>query len=78
MKIEVTNISVHGFWVLVNDKEYFISFEDFPWFKEKTIKEITNVTLFGDNHLYWEDLDVDLTLDMIENPQRYPLQAKVA
>jgi len=78
LKIEVTNISVHGFWVLVNDKEYFISFEDFPWFKEKTIKEITNVTLFGDNHLYWEDLDVDLTLDMIENPQRYPLQAKVA
>ena len=78
METEVTNISNHGFWILSDGKEYFLSFEDFPWFKDKTIKEITNVQTFGKDHLYWEDLDVDLTLEMIEHPERFPLQSKVA
>ena len=78
METEVTNISNHGFWILSDGKEYFLSFEDFPWFKDKTIKEITNVQTFGKDHLYWEDLDVDLTLEMIEHPERFPLKAKVA
>jgi len=78
LETEVTNISNHGFWILSDGKEYFLSFEDFPWFKDKTIKEITNVQTFGKDHLYWEDLDVDLTLEMIEHPERFPLKAKVA
>ncbi len=78
MEVEVTNISSHGFWILSNGKEYFLSFEDFPWFKDKTIKEITNVETFGKDHLYWKDLDVDLSLEMIEHPERFPLISKVA
>ena len=78
MKTEVTNISNHGFWILSDEKEYFLSFEDFPWFKDNSIKEITNVQTFGKGHLYWEDLDVDLTLEMIEHPERFPLRSKVA
>ena len=78
MQAEVTNISMDGFWLLVNDKEYFLSFDQFPWFEERSVREISNVQLFGKDHLYWEDLDVDLTLDMIEHPERYPLQAKIA
>jgi len=78
LETEVTNISNHGFWILSKGKEYFLSYEDFPWFKDKTIKEITNVQTFGENHLYWENLDIDLTLEMIEHPERFPLQAKVA
>jgi hypothetical protein len=26
-------------------------------------------------HLYWPDLDVDLSLDSIEHPERYPLKS---
>ena len=78
LEIEVTNISNHGFWILVKDKELFLSYEDFPWFKDKTIKDITKVELFGEGHLYWEDLDVDLSIEMIEHPERFPLQAHVA
>jgi hypothetical protein len=76
--MEITRITLQGFWLLVNDKEYFLPFEPFPWFKEKSAREISNVQLFGKDHLYWEDLDVDLTLDMIEHPQKYPLRAKIA
>ena len=75
MEVEVTNISNHGLWILADNKEYFLSYEDFPWFKDKTIKDITNIKSFGQGHLYWEDLDIDLSLDIIENPQRFPLKA---
>ena len=76
LEIEVTNISNHGFWILVKDKELFLSYEDFPWFKDKIIKDITKVELFGEGHLYWENLDIDLSLEMIEHPERFPLKAK--
>jgi len=75
LEVEVTNISNHGLWILADNKEYFLSYEDFPWFKDKTIKDITNIKSFGQGHLYWEDLDIDLSLDIIENPQRFPLKA---
>ena len=30
---EVTNISKHGFWLLVDGRELFLPFAEFPWFK---------------------------------------------
>ena len=75
LETEVTNISSHGLWILSNEKEYFLSYEQFPWFKDKTINDITHVESFGQGHLYWENLDVDLSLEMIEHPERFPLQA---
>jgi len=32
---------------------------------------------FGEGHLYWENLDVDLSLEMIEHPKRFPLQSNI-
>ena len=75
-EVNVTNVSKHGFWMLVSGKEYFLSFNDFPWFRETTVSQITNVRLLQPHHLYWPDLDVDLELESIENPEKYPLIAK--
>ncbi len=75
LKAEVTNISNHGLWILTGEKELFLPYEQFPWFKDKTINDITKVESFGEGHLYWENLDVDLSLEMIEHPERFPLQA---
>jgi len=74
--VEVINVSKHGFWMLVNGKEYFLPFKDFPWFREATISQLTNVRLVHPHHLYWSDLDVDLELESIEKPEVYPLIAK--
>ncbi|MGB7292952.1 MAG: DUF2442 domain-containing protein [Thermodesulfobacteriota bacterium] len=74
--VDVINVSKHGFWMLVNGKEYFLPFKDFPWFREATISQITNVRLVQPNHLFWSDLDVDLELESIKNPEVYPLIAK--
>ena len=75
--VEVTNVSTHGFWLLIGREERFIAFKDFPWFREASIAELTNVTLPSRHHLHWPDLDVDLAVESIEHPERYPLVSQV-
>ena len=41
-EVEVANISTHGVWLLAHGKELFMPYEDFPWFREQTIKSIIN------------------------------------
>ncbi len=71
--VEISNISEHGFWILLEEKEYFLPFEKYPWFRNATIPSIMNVELFHGHHLYWPDLDVDLSTEILDNPERYPL-----
>lgn len=76
--IEVTNISSHGFWLFSHGKEIFLSYEDFPWFKDKTVRNISNVIEESREHLYWPDLDVDLSYASILDPKKYPLKSKIS
>ena len=73
--VEVTNISRHGFWLFLEEKESFLAFDQFPWFKDAPVESILNVQLLNEHHLYWPDLDVDLHVDSIEHPERFPLVA---
>ena len=50
---EVTNISRHGFWLLLDDEELFVPFEQFPWFRTATVEQITTVERPTPDHLYW-------------------------
>lgn len=74
--VEVTHISRHGLWLLLDDRELFLPFEQFPWFEQATVGAIHKVERPQPHHLYWPDLDVDLTVDSIEHPERYPLRSK--
>ncbi len=73
-KVEVTHIDKHGFWIFAEEKEYFLSFSEFPWFKSAKISEINNLLFLHGHHLHWPDLDIDLELDCIKNPAKYPLK----
>jgi hypothetical protein len=73
-QVEISNIDVHGFWLYAEDKEYFLPFEEYPWFKNARVKEILNVQLLHGCHLYWPNLDVDLELACIASPDKYPLK----
>lgn len=75
-KAEVTNISSHGVWLLVGEKELFMSFDDFPWFKDSPVGKILNVEEPTPGHFYWPELDVDLGIETIEHPERFPLKSK--
>lgn len=70
---EVTNVSAHGFWLFVGEREMFVAFEKFPWFRDASIRAITNVQLPSPHHLHWPDLDIDLAVESIDHPEKYPL-----
>lgn len=74
---EVTNISKHGFWLLVDHRELFLPFTEFPWFKQAPVEAILRLERPAAGHLHWPDLDVDLSLDSIEHPDQYPLKSRV-
>lgn len=75
-EVEVTNISRHGFWLLLDNRELFLPFEEFPWFRQAPVEAILRVERPRPHHLHWPALDVDLTVESIEHPDRYPLKAK--
>ena len=72
----VENITPFGIWLFVKEKEYFLNYEDYPYFKDQTLKSIQHVQLLHGYHLYWPELDVDLEIDNLENPGKYPLQSQ--
>jgi hypothetical protein len=76
--VEVTNVSKHGLWILVHDNEFFLPFETFPWFRNASIDRLLHVELPTEDHLYWPDLDVDLEVESLVHPERYPLLSRVS
>lgn len=75
---EVTNVSKHGFWLLLADEEVFLPFEQFPWFRKATIDQISHVEAPSQEHLYWPELDIDLAVESIRHPEAFPLVSHAA
>ncbi len=73
-EIEVTNVSRHGLWLYTSEGEKFLAFDDFPWFRDAPIAKILNVKEPSPGHFYWPDLDVDLSLNIIDRPHDFPLR----
>ena len=66
--VSVENITPFGIWLFVKGREYFLSYKDYPYFRDQTLKSIQAVQLLHGYHLYWPELDVDLEIDNLENP----------
>ena len=75
-EIEASLASNRGFWLLLGDEELFVSFADFPWFKQASILQLVTVERPSGDHLYWPLIDVDLALGSIRDPAAYPLVSK--
>ena len=75
---EVTNVSEHGFWLLLAGEELFVSFKDFPWFRDASIGKLVSVEQPSSHHLYWPQLDVDLSVQSIRVPESFPLVSRSA
>lgn len=76
LAVEVTNVSKHGFWILLGDEELFVPFADFPWFRDAPIGKLTDVELPPPHHLYWPGLDIDLAVESIRHPEQFPLVSR--
>jgi Protein of unknown function (DUF2442) len=73
LDVEVTNISSHGFWILLGTEELPVPYSQFPWFKSATVEQISTVERPTENHLYWPKLDVDLSVESLRDPAAFPL-----
>jgi hypothetical protein len=62
---------------LVRERELFLSYEDFPWFRDQPVKAIVRVEEPTPGHFCWPDIDVDLSEEIIEHPERFPLTASM-
>jgi hypothetical protein len=74
--VEIANISANGIWLLAKEREYFLPFDDFPWFKDANIGAILDVKLLHSHHLHWPQLDVDIDINSLGNLENYPLISK--
>ncbi len=74
--VGVKNVSQHGFRIFIGDREMYVSFADFPWFEQASIRELSTVELPSPHHLYWPELDVDLAVDSLDHPDCYPLVSR--
>src|SRR5262245_55755800 len=71
--VEVSGISVHGIWLFLGDRELFLPFEKFPWFRDASVAGVLHVERPRPDHLYWPDLDIDLAVESILDPDKFPL-----
>ncbi len=78
LEVEVTHVSKHGFWLLLGNEELSVSFAQFPWFRAATIEQLSDVQRPTENHLYWPQIDVDLSVESIRDPSAFPLISKTA
>lgn len=77
LEIEVSLVSSKGFWLLLDNEELFVSYTEFPWFKQATVEQITTIERPSSNHLYWPLLDVDVSVESIRDPAAFPLISKI-
>ena len=69
----VLMINNQGIMISVEGNDYFLSYNRVPWMKDATVRNILNIKMSGTNAIEWPDLDIDLEIDSLKHPERYPL-----
>jgi len=76
LRFQVYLSTASGFFLMKNE-ELFVPFSEFPWFRSAPVEQIFHVERPQPHHLYWPELDVDLHVDSIRHPERFPLVSRV-
>ena len=72
----VLMINSQGMLLMVQGQEYFVTFQRLPWLRNASIANALNVRMAGSRAIEWPDLDIDLELECLRHPERYPLVMK--
>lgn len=75
--VEVQEILSNGLWLALDGERWFLSHEEFPWFRNAPESGVRRVVRVTAEHLRWPALDVDLCVDSIHHPEKYPLKARL-
>ena len=76
ISVDVLMINDRGIMISVQGQDYFLSYNRVPWMLDATINEVLDVQMSGKNAIEWPKLDVDLEVDSLKHPERYPLLIK--
>lgn len=74
--VEVVSINAHGISLLWQHETLFLPYTEFPWFQDQPESKVRRVTEVYPTHLYWPDMDIDLSVESIRNPERFPLKSR--
>ena len=69
-------INAQGIMLSVLGHDYFLSYNRIPWMQDAPIRSVLNVQMSGPEAIEWPDLDVDLEIESLQHPERYPLVIK--
>ena len=73
---DVLMINDRGIMISVLGQDYFLSYNRVPWMRDATINEVLDIRMSGKNAIEWPKLDVDLEIESLRHPERYPLLIK--
>ena len=74
--VSVLMINAQGIALSVQGRDYFISYNRMPWLRDARISEVLNVRMQGRAAIEWSELGVDLEIESLKHPERYPLIMK--
>ena len=74
--VSVLMINAQGIMISVGGQDFFLSYNRLPWLREASIKDVLNVQMCGADAVEWPNLDIDLEIDSLRHPERYPLLIK--
>lgn len=74
--VNVLMINAQGIMLSVQGNDYFLSYNRIPWMQDATIRSVLNVQMSGTEAIEWPELDIDLEIDSLRHPERYPLVIK--
>jgi hypothetical protein len=75
--VKVLTIMQGGIIVEIEDGEFFLPYDKVPWFKNAPVSEVFNVAMSGKRSIRWDSLDVDLEIESLLHPEKYPLVANM-
>ena len=52
-------INAHGILLFVGGKEYYLSYDRYPWFRNAKVSDVLDVTMPDEDSLRWDAIDVD-------------------
>lgn len=76
LTIEVIRQSRDGFWLALGDEELCIRYADSPWFRDAPVHKLAHVEMPSPHHLYWPELDIDLAVESVRHPEKFPLVSR--
>jgi hypothetical protein len=73
---KVLTITSGGVLVEIEEGEFFLPYSRVPWFKNAPVADVLDVRMSGKRSIRWNKLDVDLEVESLLYPDKYPLVAK--